>query len=102
MAIHGNVLIDNIDIMAAGCAMAIYKTHCTATRVHHHNAKLSSSSFTTMRCNAVQGRLLQLRLPCEVRPDSSKAERSTATGHLLVTMPKEDASSCGGLLPYAR
>ena len=40
-----------------------------------------------------QGRLLQLRLPCEVRPDSSRAERSAATGHLLLTMPKEDTAS---------
>ncbi|KAL3161118.1 hypothetical protein ABBQ38_009495 [Trebouxia sp. C0009 RCD-2024] len=50
----------------------------------------------------IRGRLLQLRLPCEVRPDSSKAERSTATGHLLITMPKEDGSSSAGLLAYAR
>lgn len=50
----------------------------------------------------IRGRLLQLRLPCEVRPDSSKAERSTASGHLLVTMPKEDAASSAGLLAHAR
>lgn len=38
----------------------------------------------------LQGHLLQLRLPCEVCPDSSRAERSKATGHLLLTMPKEN------------
>ena len=50
----------------------------------------------------VQGRLLQLRLPCEVQPDSSKAERSAATGHLLLTMPKEDASASAAILASAR
>lgn len=53
----------------------------------------------------VKGRLLQLRLPCQVDdqalkttnlksalqvlPDLSKAERSLTTGHLVITMPKE-------------
>ena len=36
----------------------------------------------------LQGRLLQLVLPADVRPDSSMAQRSSTTGHLLVTMPK--------------
>ena len=50
----------------------------------------------------VQGRMLQLRLPCEVRPDCSKAERSAATGHLLLTMPKEDALANAAILANAR
>eukprot|EP00775_Hariotina_reticulata_P002455 gene2455-2758_t len=37
----------------------------------------------------IKGRLLQLLLPAEVKPDSSTAQRSTASGHLLLTMPKE-------------
>ena len=37
---------------------------------------------------SLQGRLLQLVLPADVRPDSSMAQRSSTTGHLLVTMPK--------------
>ncbi|GAB4823127.1 hypothetical protein N2152v2_010173 [Parachlorella kessleri] len=38
----------------------------------------------------IKGRLLQLLLPQEVRPDSSTAQRSKTTGHLVITMPKED------------
>jgi hypothetical protein len=37
----------------------------------------------------VKGRLLQLQLPCEVKPDSSMAQRSKITGSLTITMPKE-------------
>jgi protein TilB len=37
-----------------------------------------------------KGRLLQLALPLEVRPDASVAQRSKTTGHLLVTMPLAD------------
>lgn len=37
---------------------------------------------------SLQGRLLQLVLPADVQPDSSIAQRSSTTGHLLVTMPK--------------
>ncbi|KAJ8268066.1 hypothetical protein COCON_G00132380 [Conger conger] len=36
----------------------------------------------------VKGKIFQLELPAEVRPDSSLAKRSQSTGHLLVTMPK--------------
>ncbi|KAL0041418.1 hypothetical protein WJX79_002533 [Trebouxia sp. C0005] len=50
----------------------------------------------------IKGRLLQLRLPCEVRPDSSKAERSAATGHLLLTMPKEDVCGAASNPAYTR
>lgn len=34
-----------------------------------------------------RGRLLQLALPAEVRPDAAVAQRSKTTGNLLVTMP---------------
>ena len=33
--------------------------------------------------------LLQLELPAEVKPSQSTAERSKASGNLLLTMPKE-------------
>ncbi|KAL2621935.1 hypothetical protein R1flu_002140 [Riccia fluitans] len=36
----------------------------------------------------VKGKLLQLKLPCEVKTDESFVQRSTTTGRLLVTMPK--------------
>ena len=36
----------------------------------------------------IKGELLQLKLSHEVTPDSSGAERSKATGKLLITMPK--------------
>lgn len=36
--------------------------------------------------------MLQLQLPAEVKPDASTAKRSELTGHLLLTMPKEDPS----------
>lgn len=32
--------------------------------------------------------ILQLSLEEEVKPDASKAQRSTTTGHLVITMPK--------------
>lgn len=35
----------------------------------------------------VKGRLLQLVLPAEVQTDQSVAQRSMATGHLVITMP---------------
>ncbi|XP_026885891.2 protein tilB homolog [Electrophorus electricus] len=36
----------------------------------------------------VKGKVFQLVLPDEVKPDSSTAQRSQTTGHLLLTMPK--------------
>uniref|UniRef100_A0A7S0VCE6 Dynein axonemal assembly factor 11-like CS domain-containing protein n=1 Tax=Polytomella parva TaxID=51329 RepID=A0A7S0VCE6_9CHLO len=38
----------------------------------------------------IKGLLLQLRLPCEIRPDDAMAQRSKLTGHLVITMPKDD------------
>ena len=37
----------------------------------------------------MQGKLLQLKLPAEVKPSLATAQRSNATGNLLLTMPKE-------------
>ncbi|CAK0784058.1 hypothetical protein CVIRNUC_007261 [Coccomyxa viridis] len=37
----------------------------------------------------IQGKLLQLELPAEVKPSLATAQRSNATGNLLLTMPKE-------------
>ncbi|XP_037357569.1 dynein axonemal assembly factor 11 isoform X1 [Talpa occidentalis] len=36
----------------------------------------------------VKGKVFQLVLPAEVKPDSSSAKRSQTTGHLVVCMPK--------------
>ncbi|XP_076156182.1 dynein axonemal assembly factor 11 [Alosa pseudoharengus] len=36
----------------------------------------------------VKGKVFQLVLPAEVKPDSSTAQRSQTTGHLLITMPR--------------
>ncbi|XP_062843786.1 dynein axonemal assembly factor 11 [Trichomycterus rosablanca] len=35
-----------------------------------------------------KGKIFQLVLPAEIKPDSSTAQRSQTTGHLLITMPK--------------
>ena len=43
----------------------------------------------------IRGRLLQLRLPEEVRPDASSARRSRASGRLVVSMPKLEAGGRG-------
>ncbi|XP_051879952.1 LOW QUALITY PROTEIN: dynein axonemal assembly factor 11-like [Pristis pectinata] len=42
----------------------------------------------TYVCVMVKGKVFQLVLQEEVKPDSSSAKRSQTTGHLLVTMPK--------------
>ena len=36
----------------------------------------------------IKGKVFQLRFLEEVNPDSGKAERSTSTGHLVITLPK--------------
>ncbi|KAG2454244.1 hypothetical protein HYH02_001278 [Chlamydomonas schloesseri] len=38
----------------------------------------------------VKAKLLQLLLPCEVRPDAATAQRNMTTGQLVITMPKEN------------
>lgn len=38
----------------------------------------------------LQGLLLQLQLPQEVKPDQSSAQRAATTGRLLLRMPKEN------------
>ena len=43
----------------------------------------------------VKGKMMQLLLPEQVHPDRSNAQRSKATGHLVVTMPKVDPSRFG-------
>lgn len=43
----------------------------------------------------VKGRLLQLRLPAEVRPDACEARRSKTTGALVLTMPLERPLAAG-------
>ncbi|XP_077359920.1 dynein axonemal assembly factor 11-like [Festucalex cinctus] len=37
---------------------------------------------------AIKGKIFQLVLPAEVKPDSSTAQRSQTTGHLLLLMPR--------------
>ena len=41
----------------------------------------------------IKGRLLQLALPAEVQPDACTAQRSRASGRLMLTMPK---AACWG------
>lgn len=36
----------------------------------------------------LKGRLLQLKLPCEVCPNMSQAQRSKASGRLVLSMPR--------------
>lgn len=38
----------------------------------------------------VKGKTFQIVLPAEVRPDSSTAQRSQVTGHLILTMPRAE------------
>ncbi|KAM9844976.1 dynein axonemal assembly factor 11 [Aulostomus maculatus] len=38
----------------------------------------------------VKGKIFQVVLPAEVKPDSSTAQRSQTTGHLLLTMPRAE------------
>ncbi|XP_067385269.1 dynein axonemal assembly factor 11 isoform X2 [Channa argus] len=38
----------------------------------------------------VKGKIFQIALPAEVKPDSSNAQRSQSTGHLVLTMPREE------------
>lgn len=38
----------------------------------------------------IKGKVFQVGLPSEVKPDSSTAQRSQTTGHLLLTMPKAE------------
>ncbi|XP_033113676.1 protein tilB homolog [Anneissia japonica] len=47
----------------------------------------------------VKGKVLQLVLSEEVKPDSSSAKRSQTTGHLLIEMPKLHPRKPGRLLP---
>ncbi|XP_041659800.1 protein tilB homolog isoform X2 [Cheilinus undulatus] len=37
---------------------------------------------------SVKGKIFQIVLPAEVKPDSSTAQRSQTTGHLVLTMPR--------------
>uniref|UniRef100_A0AAX7UAK6 Leucine-rich repeat-containing protein 6 n=1 Tax=Astatotilapia calliptera TaxID=8154 RepID=A0AAX7UAK6_ASTCA len=39
---------------------------------------------------SVKGKIFQVVLPAEVKPDSSTAQRSQTTGHLLLTMPRAE------------
>ncbi|KAM6989448.1 dynein axonemal assembly factor 11 isoform 2-T2 [Tautogolabrus adspersus] len=39
---------------------------------------------------SVKGKIFQIVLPAEVKPDSSTAQRSQTTGHLVVSMPRAE------------
>ncbi|KAM7379821.1 hypothetical protein PAMP_005343 [Pampus punctatissimus] len=39
---------------------------------------------------SVKGKIFQMVLPTEVKPDSSTAQRSQTTGHLVLTMPRAE------------
>ncbi|RVE61284.1 hypothetical protein OJAV_G00169030 [Oryzias javanicus] len=49
---------------------------------------------TYVRVN-IKGKIFQIVLPAEVKPDSSTAQRSKTTGHLLLTMPLADGEIKG-------
>ena len=66
--------------------------------IHEPNSKTGVDLITPHEGNAyslhlhrrlMQGMLLQLELPAEVKPSQATAQRSNATGNLLLTMPKE-------------
>ncbi|XP_075878349.1 dynein axonemal assembly factor 11 isoform X2 [Nelusetta ayraudi] len=44
---------------------------------------------------SVKGKIFQLLLPAEVKPDSSTAQRSQTNGHLLLTMPRAEGEVKG-------
>ncbi|KAF6720417.1 tilB-like protein [Oryzias melastigma] len=44
---------------------------------------------------SIKGKIFQIVLPAEVKPDSSTAQRSQTTGHLLLTMPLADGEIKG-------
>ena len=50
---------------------------------------LTASKMKGNTGDLLQGMLLQLELPAEVKPSQSTAHRSSASGNLLLTMPKE-------------
>ncbi|XP_029310027.1 dynein axonemal assembly factor 11 isoform X2 [Cottoperca gobio] len=43
----------------------------------------------------VKGKIFQMVLPAEVKPDSSTAQRSQTTGHLVLTMPRVEGEIKG-------
>ena len=66
----------------------------TAIQLEVHVGTFIDTSLVNVDINPklvrvkIKGELLQLKLSHEVTPDSSVAERSKATGKLLITMPK--------------
>lgn len=52
------------------------------------NTSESTPSRDLHRAPPVSFQPFQLVLPAEVKPDSSSAQRSQTTGHLVVCMPK--------------
>uniref|UniRef100_UPI0037E70CD5 dynein axonemal assembly factor 11 n=1 Tax=Semicossyphus pulcher TaxID=241346 RepID=UPI0037E70CD5 len=44
---------------------------------------------------SVKGKIFQMVLPAEVKPDSSTAQRSQTTGHLVLTMPRAEGEIKG-------
>ena len=68
--------------------------------VHKRNIgkrdSLAPSSRLDLHLSLLQGKLLQLELPAEVKPSLATAQRSNATGSLVLAMPKAhpDAAHC--------
>uniref|UniRef100_A0A667Z6I3 Leucine-rich repeat-containing protein 6 n=1 Tax=Myripristis murdjan TaxID=586833 RepID=A0A667Z6I3_9TELE len=75
---------------------------CTSTRllvpssVHLDTSLMDVDVQPTYVRVTVKGKIFQLVVPAEVKPDSSTAKRSQTTGHLLVTMPKVRLLARGG------
>ncbi|XP_072426544.1 dynein axonemal assembly factor 11 isoform X2 [Chiloscyllium punctatum] len=59
---------------------------------HMDTSLLDIDVQPTYVCVMVKGKVFQLVLPEEVKPDSSSAKRSQTTGHLLITMPKNNTT----------
>ncbi|XP_058483372.1 dynein axonemal assembly factor 11 isoform X2 [Solea solea] len=59
-----------------------------AKEKHMDSSLLDVDIQPTFARVSVRGKMFQMVLPVEVRPDSSTALRSQTTGHLLLTMPR--------------
>ena len=56
--------------------------------IYYESAVLQADVRSHWARLLIKGRLLQLRLPCEVNPQNATAQRSKITGNLVLSMPK--------------
>ncbi|CAK6975942.1 LOW QUALITY PROTEIN: dynein axonemal assembly factor 11 [Scomber scombrus] len=57
---------------------------------HMDTSLLDIDIQTTYARVTIKGKIFQMVLPAEVKPDSSTAQRSQTTGHLVLTMPRAE------------